>query len=234
MFKFEPMLLLFPIWICCQTIFLFASVRCSELVGCILNLQLLCGYISLHDFVSFPLALYASTTCGYIFLFIFCKLSLLWFLGWHIWLFIISLFIHFILTSCRPMEFDSHDYNLIPFCQCGNGKFQVKTAGPKANHAGRLYYRCSLKGNTCGYWKWCDEYHQETSSEMSKFVSDQVYTPKARMEHSTSATSIPTFLESSSIQPPRRRSNGSDIDPLIVYLFMATVVVLLCIIIAKL
>lgn len=147
--------------------------------------------------------------------------SLLWFDLCDIEMFTMICFIS-LLGSFKVMEYDNSWYNLIPLCPCGKGKLQVKTAGPSVNRACHLYYICPINGATCGCWKWCDEYHQGTTSGIiSKFILNQVYKPKVRMEHSMSATTSPNY-EPPSIHLPSGLI-GSDFEPLIIYIFMAIV-----------
>lgn len=130
------------------------------------------------------------------------------------------------------MDADSIEYNLIPICPCGKGKLLIKPAGPTAKHVGRIYYKCPV---SCGYWKWCDDYHQEAASEIiPKYVLNQVYKPKARLDGSTSATSTPRYEPSSIDSPTGRRRHSSHLESQITYLFMGAVLVLLGVIIGKL
>ena len=49
----------------------------------------------------------------------------------------------------------------IPLCSCGNGKMVLRRAGPEAKNAGRYYYKCPVRGQHSGDFKWADEYHAD-------------------------------------------------------------------------
>lgn len=117
-----------------------------------------------------------------------------------------------------------------PFCECGRGRLKIQPASSKAHHPGRLYYKCSTKTGSCGFWKWIDLYESARSGGFAT-TSRKPNVQDSSMLSDMSASSIAT-------EPViNRRIATNRLKPedhlCIMYLFMATVLVLLGFIIAK-
>lgn len=128
------------------------------------------------------------------------------------------------------MEGSTHVLYPQPMCECGRGKLKVQPASSTAHHPGRLYYKCWTRRGSCGYWKWCDEYESATQGkEVMKSGKQVLQSPTmTSMSASSNATEV-TRLNN----PPTTFRNP-EVHIFISYLFMATVLVLLGFIIAKL